>query len=182
MIFSVPRMSYQSLTFIQDIRKIHDPKGHKFIEPHFTFTSKDINFSNKIFKQNVFNNLKNICKFNFIIKRAILMPPSLAHQFWYAFLVPEYGYIKFCELYSYIACSIFSAKYNSLFYIPHITVGAFRKKSHCMSVINDINSRCINISGCIDEVLFAYVSNDHLVVFDKVILRESDYAIFENVY
>jgi len=182
MIFSVPKLNHQSLKFIQNIRKIHDPKGHDFIDPHFTFSAKEVNFCNERFTQNLFNNLKSICKFNFSIRRAIPIPPSLEHQSWYAFLVPEYGYLKFCELYSYIICSIFSTKYNSLFYLPHITIGSFRKKSHCISLINEINRACINITGCIDEVLFAYISNNHLVVSDKIILRESSYAFFENTY
>ena len=182
MIFSVPKMDHQGYKFIQNIRKIHDPKGHDFINPHFTFTAKEVNFSNESFKRNLYNNLKSICKFNFIIRRAIPMPPSLEHQSWYAFLVPEYGYLKFCELYSYIMSGIYSTKYNSLFYLPHITIGSFRKESHCISLINHINRASINITGCIDEVLFATISNNHLVVSDKIILRESSYAFLENTY
>ncbi|HEX2549225.1 MAG TPA: hypothetical protein VHM20_05295 [Gammaproteobacteria bacterium] len=181
MIFSVPKINPGSFEWIQNLRKIYDPRGYDFIEPHFTFYTQEISHQ-EYFKQKLRHYLKHFGKFRFLIKKAIAVPPSVNHPSWYTFLVPEYGFLKFCEIYSYIICSMFARKYYSLFFLPHITIGSFRKKSQCLHLTNQLNHSRIHITGFIQDISLARVSHHHLIVLDKLELREDSYAFIPSRY
>ena len=172
-IFSIPTLNEKNLKWVECLRGRYSPGQVKTLLPHFTMLSTE--------RQIQCNELENLLneismhhqKINFTIHRALAMPPLNGHDSWYAFLVPDQGFSDLSKLHASICCKRFNLSDEQLFpFIPHITVGLFSEKTACLNAIDEINAGYISLSGNVDEISAAQVSDDGVEIIKTIELSK----------
>jgi hypothetical protein len=172
MVVAMPTMNDNELQFLQTLRKMHDPKGHAVLGPHFTLFPLHDKFSRDELKTALETNLRHQMKINVCMRLAMFMPPLYQHKSWYAFLIPDEGFSCLSRLHQLVySGKLHSALDKKFPFIPHITIGSFGNKEDCLQLVGQFNAIRIQLSGYIEKLLFIETCNDKLIVFDELHLR-----------
>ena len=166
---AVPTMADTDWNFVQALRQEGDAKGYQTLVPHFTIFTTVSNVSQHTFSQLLTQHFSTYKKFSFALRTALFMPPLNNHKSWYAFLVPDEGFSQLSLLHRELTQSDLRCELAETFpYIPHITVGSFADKAHCIQFVNKINDRAFSLLGCIDKIILAESIDNTVHVFDEI--------------
>jgi len=149
LVLAYPEISSSDYQFIQDYRKINDPKYFNLVEPHITLVFSTSNLSEEEFVAEVEEQVSGISKFNFVIKCATINQDD-SGSFYHEFLVPDEGYSNIVKLHD----KLYSGKFydNLRFdidFIPHIGIGNSEDVHVSKKRVDQLNSQALSIEGAV---------------------------------
>lgn len=152
LVLAYPKISKEDYQFIQDYRKLNDPKYFSLVNPHFTLVFASSNISEQDFINEVDHQSKNISKFDFEIKCATINQDD-SGDFYHEFLVPDLGYSNIVKLHDKLYCDKFSDNLRfDIDFIPHIGIGNSEDVKICKKRVDKLNARNITIKGSIEVI------------------------------
>lgn len=168
LVLAYPKISEENFKFIQDYRKINDPKYFNVVKPHFTIVFSTSNFSEDNFIEEVVKQAHNLNKFDFKIKCATINQDD-SKTFYHEFLVPDQGYSDIVKLHD----KLYSGKFfdNLRFdidYIPHIGIGNSEDVRVCKKNIDTLNSKNLLIEGSISVLDIVKYENNTITTSKTV--------------
>lgn len=170
---SIPKLEKQDFDYIQSIRQQYDVRYYHILPSHFTMFSNLTLSCWQFLKDNLQATFSCHESFYFTIESAMLVPPSLQHQYWYAFLIPSQGFGHFYKIHTLAQKDLLADDLKQhVPFIPHITVGSFAKEQDCKILVNKINQSNIKIKGAVDSILLATIVDGQLQFVDELVLED----------
>lgn len=167
-VISYPKISKKDFDFIQNYRKVNDPKYYSLVDPHFTIVFPIPNFSESEFIDEVVRQTAGITKFDFAIRCATINQDA-SGEFFHEFLVPDEGYSHIVKLHG----KLYSGKFfdNLRFdidFIPHIGIGNSEDVLVCKKNINRLNSQNLLINGSVQVLDIVKYENDKIETVETI--------------
>ncbi len=168
LVLAYPKISEESFQFIQDYRRINDPKYFNVVNPHFTIVFSTSNFSEDDFIEEVIKQTHGLHKFDFKIKCATINQ-DYSKKFYHEFLVPDQGYSDIVKLHD----KIYSDKFfdNLRFdidYVPHVGIGNSENVLVCKKNVDSLNSKNLSIEGFVSVLDIVKYENNTITTLKTV--------------
>ena len=167
-VISYPKISKIDFDFVQNYRKVNDPKYFSMVDPHITFVFPIPNFSESEFIDEVARQSAGTAKFDFTIRCAMINQDA-SGEFFHEFLVPDEGYSHIVKLHD----KLYSGKFfdNLRFdidFIPHIGIGNSENVLTCKKNIDDLNSQSLIIEGSVQVLDIVKYENDKIETVETI--------------
>lgn len=146
-----PELSKKDYTLIENYRREHDSL-YNIIRTHFTLVFPVKDFSEKIFTEEIKNQLKEVQPFSFTLRSATINKDAFTENY-YAFLVPDEGHSRILKLHDKLySGKLFPHQRLDIDFIPHITLGNSTNIMACKRMVDDWNTNEFEISGTISTL------------------------------
>lgn len=164
LVLAYPDIAESAYDWIQEIRKRHDERYFRVVEPHFTLVFPAFSVTRSNFIDHVVERTRDVQAIAFIITHAQVVEDD-SRDFWHTFLVPRVGYAALTALHDSLYSGILQQEFRSdIPFIPHVGVGTDDSENAMRRLAKDINSRPPQIEGSITSLTMA--SYAHGVVTD----------------
>lgn len=152
LVIAYPEIKKKDYEFIQDFRSKYDILHYESIDPHFTFISSVFNLNKEELILETKKKSKNFKMFNFCLRCAILNKNPF-NDYWHVFLVPDEGFGDIIKIHD----KLYSERLkDELFlaipFIPHLEVGNSTNPNTCKKLVDDLNSKNLEIKGKIKKL------------------------------
>lgn len=151
LVFAYPELSEKDYNLIENHRRKHDTL-QPILGPHFTLVFPVKNISEKVFTDEIEEQIKGIEPFSFTIRCATINKDAFVENF-YTFLVPDEGHSQIMKMHD----KLYSGKLSEhrlldVDYIPHITIGNSTNIMTCKKMADDWNANNFEITGKISHI------------------------------
>ncbi len=151
-VIAYPKIQQSDFDWIQDYRKVNDPRYFSVIEPHVTFVFAINDIDKDSFVSEVKQKLVGVEPFDFEIKVATINQNDDG-SYYHEFLVPDSGYSNIVKLHDTLYSGLFAPHQRfDIDYIPHIGIGNNDDAHTSKKRVDRLNAQGISISGQIDAV------------------------------
>jgi 2'-5' RNA ligase len=146
-----PELSKNDFTLIENYRREHDSL-YDIIRTHFTLVFPVKDFSEKVFTEEIKNQLKEVQPFPFTLRSATINKDAFTENY-YAFIVPDEGHSNIIKLHDKLYSGRLSSYHRlDIDFIPHITIGNSTDIKACKKMVDDWNSNDFEITGKISAI------------------------------
>jgi 2'-5' RNA ligase superfamily len=152
LVLTYPILLKEDFEWIQNIRLKYDTRYYKVVDPHFTIVFPVFNIKQNEFIEDVIKSSKDIEKFNFILKCAVLVKDSFS-EYTDVFLVPDEGYGNFVKLHNKLYSGLLRNDLRlDISFIPHIGIGGNPDPLESKRVADSLNELNFTIKGRIEKL------------------------------
>lgn len=171
LVVAYPKLSEEDFKFIQDYRKVNDPKFYSLIDPHITLVFSIHDLSEEDFIAEVEKQPTNINKFVFEIKVATINQDD-SGEYFHEFLVPDKGYSDIVKLHDKLYSGLFSKYLRfDIDFIPHIGIGNSENALTSKSRIDELNEKGLNIKGSVVDIDIIEYKDGKIKTLKKISLN-----------
>lgn len=171
LVLAYPTIDKKDFNWIQSIRKEHDERYYKIVNPHFTIVFPVNNCEYELFKQHVEKITKKFGTFFFVLRCAQIVKDSFSN-YTDVFLIPEEGYRLFVKLHDALYTGILEKELRlDIPFIPHLGIANSLDSQKCKSLVDKLNSKNIEIVGAINKLDIASYENDVVKTLSTVVLQ-----------
>ncbi len=152
MVIAYPEIKKKDHEWIQDLRNKHDTLHYESIDPHFTIISSVFNLNKEEMKLETKKKSKRFNCFDFCLRCAVVNKNPF-NDYWHVFLVPDEGFSEIIKIHD----KLYSGKLkDELFlaipFIPHLEVANSTNPNECKKLVDDLNSKNLEIYGKIKKL------------------------------
>ncbi len=158
-------------TWIFEFRKLHDPKA-AFVAPHITLINPTSDFADVAMADEVRRTAEKTNKFEAIFRSAIVMPELINEGKYsaYVFLVPDEGFSRIINLRNELYSGMLKTSLRlDIPFVPHITIGSGLSLDIAKELVDNLNSKPIEIRTLVDKVSLVEISGTQA---DRKVIQE----------
>jgi 2'-5' RNA ligase len=171
LVVAYPSIDKKEFQWIQSIRKEHDVRYYKVIEPHFTIVFPVEEISVDMFTSHVQKILDKIGTFFFVLRCAQIVKDSFSN-FYDLFLIPEEGYRLFVKLHDALYTGPLEKELRlDIPFIPHLGIANSIDPQKCKTLADKINSKNLEIVGAINKLDLVSFENDKVRTLKSFVLQ-----------
>lgn len=148
LVIAYPELTKKDFSLIESFRKDND-RMFTIVRPHFTFVFpvEKIAIPDLIHEMEIL--LESEKAISFSIRCATLSKDDF-NDYYHCFLVPDEGYSHMVKLHDRLYSRILKEELRmDINYLPHIGVGNSKDPHHCMSMVEEWNTKDFEINGTI---------------------------------
>jgi hypothetical protein len=152
LVLAYPNLYENDKNWIDSFRKEHDHIFYGIVEPHFTIVFPTFGIKTEDFIEEIHNKSKNIHKFNFTIRCALINNDRLS-EYHHIFLSPDEGNSNIVKIHDLLYSGIIRKTLRlDIDFFSHIGIGCYKDLEKCKSIVDMINEQNINIKGSITSL------------------------------
>jgi len=160
LVLAYPTIEKKDLNWIQSIRKEHDERYYKIVNPHFTIVFPVNNCDYNQLSEHVKKVTRKFGTFFFVLRCAQIVKDSFS-DYTDVFLIPEEGYRLFVKLHDALYTGILEKELRlDIPFIPHLGIANSLDPLKCKDLSDKLNSKNIEIVGAINKLdIVSYEEN-----------------------
>lgn len=163
LVIAYPTISETDYSWIQDVRKKHDPKYFDVVKPHVTLVFGTEKLSVEGLSAHTKHKLANVAKFELRLDSAIVVEDD-SKTFFHAFLVPSKGHDEINTIHDLLYSDDLASELRlDIPFVPHLGIGT-GDEAGMTALVDEINDSKKIVSGSIDAVML--VQYDGVKVVD----------------
>lgn len=171
LVLAYPDIAQSAYNWIQEIRRRHDERYFRVVEPHFTLVFPAFNVTPSKFIGHVLEHTRFIHAIDFVITHARVVEDD-SRNFWHTFLVPDVGYTAITKLHDLLYSGILRQELRTdIPFIPHIGVGTNDSENAMRQLAADINATPLQIEGSVTSLTIASYADSIVTNLEQVDLR-----------
>ena len=166
---SYPVISQTHWTWIQAIRKQHDPQ-YALVAPHFTLVFPTFECERGAFCRHIRHQVKAQPAIAISLRCALVVKDAFS-DLTHAFLVPDQGFGDLVKLHDNLYRGFLADLLRlDIPFIPHITVAASLDATVCKRLADEINSQPLAIEGWLRAVDIVEHANGTVTTLEQIAL------------
>lgn len=170
LVIAYPELEKKDFDWIQSVRKEHDERYYKVLDPHFTIVFPVFNFNSKSFINHIENASRKFKKFYFVLRCAQIIKDTFSN-YTDVFLIPEEGYRLFVILHDALYTGPLAKELRlDIPFIPHIGIAGYADTGKCKNLTDKLNSKNIEIVGAINKLNIVTYVNDTVTTLHEIAL------------
>lgn len=171
LVLAFPEIDKKDYLWIQSIREKYDERYFNIVEPHFTLVFPLYDISADELSRHVKSVSKKFGVFYFVIRCAQLVKDSFS-DYTDVFLIPEEGYRIFVKLHDALYTGPIEKDLRlDIPFIPHIGIANSIDAKFCKRIVDELNSKNIEIVGEINKLSIINYDNAKVEIIENVYLR-----------
>lgn len=171
LLIAYPTIDRKDFNWIQSVRKNHDKRFYKVVDPHFTLVFPVENIKYEVFLEHVKKVVNKFGTFFFVLRCAQIVKDSFS-DFTDLFLIPEEGYRLFVKLHDELYTGPLEKELRlDIPYIPHLGIANDLDPLKCKHLADKINRKDLEIVGAINKVDIVSYENNSVGSMSSIVLQ-----------
>jgi hypothetical protein len=172
LIISYPNIAPDDYAWIQNIRKLHDPKYFDIVKPHIALVFGTEKLNPHELLAHAKENLKDFQKIRILLDSAIVVEDD-SKSFFHTFLRPSTGYERIIQCHDLLYSGVLSSELRlDIPFIPHVGIGTSIDETEMQTLAKKINSEGVSIQGLLDTILVVQFDGTKVVDLESCSLAE----------
>jgi hypothetical protein len=161
-VVAYPELSTGDYDRIQAFREVNDELYFHMVEPHFTCVFPIQGMDQKLFMNEIQNQIVGFQRFEFCLRCTVLNKDAFI-DIYHAFLVPDEGYSQMVKLHDRLyGGKLFQHRFFEIDFIPHLGIGNSEEPLICLEMIKHWNSADFVIPGLITSLDIVKIENNSI--------------------
>ena len=152
LVLAYSELSSEDKSWIDNFRRNHDLLFYGIVEPHFTIVFPTFGIKQDDFVNETKEKSKNICRFDFTIRCAMMNNDRLS-DYYHIFLSPDEGNSNIIKIHDTLYSGILRKTLRlDIDFFSHIAIGNTKDPDKCNELLDSINSQNITIKGSVNSL------------------------------